>query len=144
MVDRNAIRVNQACIVVLVALAFLLNLPWLVAVVAVSLAVGLAAPEANPFRVLYVRALRPSGLVKSDVVREDPAPHRFAQGMGATCLALAVVLLAVGAATLGWALSGLVVVLAAVNLAFGFCTGCFIHYQLSRRGLLGARKGGTA
>ncbi len=144
MVDRTAIKTNQAGIVVLVVLAFLLNLPWLVAIVAISLAVGLVAPEWNPFRALYTRALRPAGLLRSDVVREDPAPHRFAQGMGATFLIVATVLLAFGVAVAGWVLAWLVAVLAAVNLVFGFCTGCFIHYQLSRRGLIGARRGGAA
>jgi len=144
MVDRTALKTNQAAIIALVALAFLLDLPWLVAIVAISLGVGLVAPEAGPFRLLYARVLRPAGILKADAVREDPAPHRFAQGVGATCLSLSVVLLAVGAATVGWALALLVVVLAAVNLIFGFCAGCFLHYQLSRRGLLGARKGGAA
>ena len=144
MVDRSAIKTNQAAIVALVILAFVFNLPWLVAVVALSLAIGLVSPEVSPFRLLYSRVLRPTGLLKSEVVSEAPAPHRFAQGVGATCLSLAVVLLAVGAMPVGWALSWLVVVLAAVNLVFGFCAGCFLHYQLSRRGLLGARKGGAA
>ena len=144
MVDRTAIKTNQAAIVALVVLAFLLNFPWLVAVVALSLAVGLVAPSAGPFRLLYTRALRPAGLLRSDVVHEDPAPHRFAQGVGATCLTLAVVLLALGAATAGWALAWLVVVLAAVNLVFGFCAGCFLHYQLRRHGLIGAHRGGAA
>ena len=144
MVDRTAIKTNQAAIVVLVVSAFLFNLPWLVAVVAICLAVGVGAPEANPFRLLYTRALRPAGLLRSDVAHESPAPHRFAQGMGATFLCVAVVLLAVGAATVGWALAWLVVILAAVNLFLGFCAGCFIHYQLSRRGLIGARRGGAA
>ncbi len=144
MVDRTAIKTNQAGIVALVVLAFLLDVPWLVGVVAVSLAVGLAAPEWNPFRLLYTRVLRPAGVVRPDVVREDPAPHRFAQGMGTTFLAIATILLAFGVAVVGWVLAWLVVVLAAVNLVFGFCAGCFIHYQLSRRGLIGARRGGTA
>ncbi len=144
MVDRTAIKTNQAAIVVLVVLAFLLDLPWLVAVVAICLAVGVGAPEANPFRLLYVRALRPVGLLRPDAVHEDPAPHRFAQGMGATFLAIATVLLVAGLATVGWALAWIVVVLAAVNLGFGFCTGCFLHYQLSRHGLIGARRGGAA
>jgi hypothetical protein len=144
MVDRSVIKTNQVGIVALVVLAFLFNLPWLVAVVAISLAAGLVAPEFGPFRLLYARALRPAGILRSDIVREDPAPHRFAQGVGVTFLSLAVVLLVVGAATVGWALAWLVVVLAAVNLVFGFCAGCFIHYQLSRRGLLGARRGGAA
>jgi len=144
MVDRSAIKTNQASIVVLVALGFVLNLPWLVAVVAFALALGLVAPEAGPFRLLYTRVLRPAGLLRPEVIREDPAPHRFAQGVGVTFLTLSIVLLVLGASTVGWAVAWLVVVLAGVNLVFGFCAGCFIHYQLSRRGLLGARRGGAA
>jgi hypothetical protein len=55
---------------------------------------------------------------------------------------LATILLAVGAPTIGWALGWVVVVLAGVNLFLGFCAGCFIHYQLARRGLLGPRRTG--
>lgn len=144
MVDRSAIKTNQASIVVLVVLGFVLNLPWLVAVVAFALALGLVAPEAGPFRLLYTRVLRPTGLLRPEVIREDSAPHRFAQGVGVTFLTFSIVLLVLGASTVGWAVAWLVVVLAGVNLVFGFCAGCFLHYQLSRRGLLGARRGGAA
>jgi hypothetical protein len=144
MVDRTALKVNQASIVTLVTVAFILDLPGLVALVAVALAIGLFAPDLGPFRLLYARALRPAGILKPVVVRESPAPHRFAQGIGTICLSLAFVLLAAGMATAGWALAWLVVVLAAVNLFFGFCAGCFLHYQLGRSGLLGARRGGAA
>jgi DMSO reductase anchor subunit len=41
-----------------------------------------------------------------------------------------------GYTVLGWVLAWLVVVLAAVNLFFGFCAGCFAFYQLSRLGLI--------
>ena len=38
----------------------------------------------------------------------------------------------------GLALSLLVAVLAFVNLAFGYCLGCQIYYQLSKAGLIRA------
>ncbi len=40
-----------------------------------------------------------------------------------------------GTHLLGWAPALLVIALAAVNLLFGFCTGCFIFFQLQRLGL---------
>ena len=36
---------------------------------------------------------------------------------------------------LGWLLVGVVIALAAVNLFLGFCLGCFMYYQLARRGI---------
>ncbi|HMQ34233.1 MAG TPA: DUF4395 family protein [Chloroflexaceae bacterium] len=33
---------------------------------------------------------------------------------------------------LGWALALMVVALAAINLIFGFCAGCFVYTQLAR------------
>jgi hypothetical protein len=62
----------------------------------------------------------------------NAAPHRFAQAMGAVCLALAALLLFLGFHLAGWTLGFLVLALALVNLVFGFCTGCFIYLQLGR------------
>jgi len=71
-------------------------------------------------------------LLRPDIHQEDAAPHRFAQGMGATVLILASLALFLGAPTVGWALALLVVALAAINLVFGFCVGCFIFFQIQR------------
>lgn len=135
--DRSALKVNQAAIIALVVAAFLLNLPWLAAFVALVMALGTARPELALFQRLYRDLLRPAGLLRPDLHQEDAAPHRFAQGMGAVVLGLAVVALLLGASTLGWALALLVVALAAINLIFGFCAGCFVYFQLAR--LRGAR-----
>ncbi len=86
MVDRSALSTNQASIVVLLLAAFILNLPVLVALVAAAMIVGTAWPAAGPFRQLYLRVLRPAGVLRAHPVQEDPAPHRFAMGMGAGCL----------------------------------------------------------
>jgi hypothetical protein len=37
-----------------------------------------------------------------------------------------------GLSALGWALTLLVVLLAAIDLVFGFCAGCFVYLQLAR------------
>jgi uncharacterized membrane protein YhaH (DUF805 family) len=135
--DRTALRVNQAAIIALLVLAFLLDLPWLAALVAAVMALGTVTPQLALFQRLYRDALRPAGLVRPDLHEEDPAPHRFAQGMGAAVLLLATLALFAGLPALGWGLALVVVALAAVNLLFGFCAGCFIFFQLQR--LRGAR-----
>jgi Domain of unknown function (DUF4395) len=131
-VDRTALRVNQAAIITLLALAFLLNQPWLVALVAAVMVLGTASPQLALFQRLYRDGLRPAGLLKPDLHTEAAAPHRFAQGLGGAVLVAASAALFVGLAVLGWVLALVVVALAAVNLAFGFCAGCFVYFQLTR------------
>jgi len=131
-VGRTALRVNQSFIIGFLALAFLLDQPWLMVFVCAVMAIGTAFPQAALFQRIYRDVLRPAGLLKPDVQAEDAAPHRFAQGMGAAVLLIAVIALFVGAPALGWGLSFVVIALAAVNLFFGFCAGCFVYFQLQR------------
>jgi hypothetical protein len=136
-VDTTAIKFNQASIIAFTLLAYVLDLPWLVLFVGAVLAVGSIWPGAALFQQAYRQVLKPVGLVKPHVIDDDPAPHRFAQGVGATFLGLSsLALLALNAISLGWGLAGLVVVLAAINLFFNFCAGCFVYYQLRRLGLI--------
>lgn len=130
--DRTALRVNQAAIIALLLVAFIVNLPWLVVIVAAIMTLGALSPELAVFQRLYRDVLRPAGLLRPDIHHEDAAPHRFAQGMGAATLILACLALFLGAPTIGWALALIVVALAAINLIFGFCVGCFIFFQLQR------------
>lgn len=136
-VDTHLIKFSQLWVVALTGIAFVLQWPPLVAVAAVALAISAAAPAASPFRLLYRRVAVPAGIVKPRIVEDDPAPHRFAQAVGATFLvAASLVLFLTGAAALGWILNLIVFVLAGVNLTVGFCAGCFVYYQLGRLGLL--------
>jgi hypothetical protein len=130
--DRTALRVNQAAMIVLLLVAFVANMPWLAATTAIIMALGAISPSLALFQRLYRDVLRPAGLLRPDIHQEDAAPHRFAQGMGATVLILASLALFLGAPTVGWALALLVVALAAINLVFGFCVGCFIFFQIQR------------
>jgi hypothetical protein len=135
--DRTATRVNQSLIIAFLVLGFLLNQPLLVAFVAVVMIIGTAFPQAALFQRIYRDVLKPAKLLQPDVHNEDAAPHRFAQGMGGGVLVLALIAFLAGAWTVGWALTILVVVLAAVNLVFGFCAGCFVYFQLQRFGVIG-------
>ncbi len=136
-VDTNQGKFAQGSTVLLTALAFLLNLPILVLITAVIMAWAALVPEANPYRWAYQCIAIPLGLLKPRVVEDDPAPHRFAQGVGVVFLLVAsIVLFFTHATVLGWTLDIIVFVLAGINLTTGFCAGCFVYYHLGRAGLL--------
>jgi hypothetical protein len=140
-IDSRQLQVNQGAIVALVLIGFVIGGgigATLVALTGLSLAAGALAPGSGPFQLLYRRLLRPLGLAP-DVHRGDPSPHRFAAMVGSTLLIAAALLIAAGAAITGWAIAFVVVALALVNLAFGFCAGCFLYLQIAR-----VRKGGAA
>lgn len=136
-VDRNAIKVNQVSIAVISTVAFLADSPSLAGALAVVLAIGTAWPAWGLFRAIYRRVVLPRRWLAPNVLDDDPAPHRFAQGVGATFLALGWIALVAGSSVLGWALVLLVAVLAMVNVLFDFCAGCFVYYQLRRFGIIG-------
>lgn len=125
MIDRTALKVNQAGIVLTVLLAFLLStiwpvLVWALPVLALVMLVGAIEPRAALFRQAYLTILRPAGLLRPRPVEESPRPHTFAQILGGVFLALASLAFGLSAPVLGWALAWIVLVLAFVNLAFGF------------------------
>jgi hypothetical protein len=135
MVDQNALRTNQVFIVATVAIAFLLGAErgaWLIALLAVCMAIGVISPGNGPIQLLYRKVLVPAGIVRPNREADSAAPHRFAQAMGAVCLSLAAIVLFLGFDLAGWGLGFIVLALALVNLLFGFCTGCFIYLQLGR------------
>ena len=136
-VDESALKVNQAFIIGLLLLAFVLDSVWLVAFVGGVMLLGTAVPGLSLFKRAYQHLLKPAGLVKPHVITDNPEPHRFAQGFGGVVVALAVIALLAGQPIIGWALVGLVIVLAALNLFLGFCAGCFVYYQLNRLGVPG-------
>lgn len=136
-VDHSALRVNQAFIIGFLAAAFVADLWPLAAFVSAVMLVGTIWPEAGLFKRVYQHVLKPAGLVKPDMIADNPEPHRFAQGLGGVFTLLATAALLLGAPVIGWALTWLVIALAALNLFLGFCAGCFVYYQLNRLGVPG-------
>ena len=133
LVDRTALKFNQGSIITLVVTAFALQLPWLVALLALVLLVGTAVPSAGVFKLLYTLILRPLGILRPDVVEEDNAQHVFAQGLGGIFLTVAFIFLAVvNQPVVGWIVSFLVAALALVNLTVNFCLGCVLYLRLRR------------
>jgi len=142
LLDHSALKVNQAGIVVTVLVAFIGSafyrpLLVLIPLLAIVLLLGTFAPQLALFKQLYFKVLKPRGIVKPRPVQDRPEPHNFAQGMGGVVLAIASVFL-LPLTVVGLALALLVAVLAFVNLAFGYCVGCQIYFQLGKRGLIKA------
>jgi uncharacterized membrane protein len=121
--DRNQLRFNQALLVFLLPLAAFLDRPWLVYV-----AFLLMASQHTPWDLMV--ALKRLLRVPPAVVEEDPRPHRFARFLGAVFLGLASLFLLLGLKGVGYALALVVALLAFINLAFGFCLGCFLYLHL--------------
>ena len=137
-VDTHLAKFSQTCTVVLAGLAFIFSQPVIVLLAAIVMTLAALFPATlNPYRLLYRGIVLPLGLLKPRVVEDDPAPHRFAQGVGAVFLiAATLVLFFTRAYAVGWALDLIVFVLAGINLTVGFCAGCFVYYHLGRLGVV--------
>jgi len=142
LVDHSALKVNQTGIVATVLVAFFGSFLsplflTLIPLLGIVLLLGTFVPRLALFKQVYFQILKPRGIVKPRPVQDRPEPHNFAQGLGGVFLGIASILL-VSVPIVGLALALLVAVLAFVNLAFGYCLGCQIFFQLERRGLLRA------
>lgn len=139
LVDHSAIRTNQAFVIGLSVLAFILNLPWLAGIVAGAMLLGTLLKQPG-FGFIYLFVLRPLGLVRPDALPDNPEPHRFAQGFGGLVLLAGYGASLAGLDVLGWAFTWLVIALSALNLFGGFCVGCAVYYWLSRLNVPGFKK----
>ena len=142
VVDHSALKVNQAAIVTTVLVAFAGSAVYrpllvLIPLLAIVLLLGTFAPQLALFKQLYFKVLKPRGIVKPRPVQDRPEPHNFAQGLGGVFLAVASIFL-IPLPVVGLALALLVAVLAFVNLAFGYCLGCQIYFQLGKAGVIRA------
>jgi len=138
-VDHAALKANQIAIILLSLLAFILSLPWIAFGTAIVMALGTIFAKPGFFPV-YAGISRPLGWAKPDIIKDNPEPHRFAQGFGTVVLLGGSAALFSGLSGLGWSLVWLVIVLASLNAFAGFCAGCFVYYQLARLSLPGFSK----
>jgi hypothetical protein len=136
-VDQNGLKTGQAATILLLILAFVLNAPWLVALVALAQLLSALDLPIAPYRLLYQNVVKPSGLLKPHIIPDNPEPHRFALLVGALFNGAATVALLAGAPLIGWVLVGIVVVLANLNFWLNFCAGCWMYYQFNRLGVPG-------
>jgi molybdopterin converting factor small subunit len=136
-VDQSAIRTNQAFITGLLLVGFIANSWVMTGFASLVMLVGTLLPEAGLFKRIYQHILKPIGLVKPDVIRDNPEPHLFSQGLGGLVTLAGTASLLLGLPLVGWVLMWIVIVLASLNLFVGFCAGCFVYYRLNRLGVPG-------
>jgi hypothetical protein len=129
LVDVRAARAVQALVAALVAIAALAGDWKLLALPALHLALAASLGRRGnlPVRAFeaWVRPRLPDGAV------EDARPPRFASGVGAVFLAVALLAHAAGAHAVGWALAFAVAALAGLAAATGLCVGCKLYWLVA-------------
>jgi hypothetical protein len=131
-VDHSGLRTGQTITIISLLLGFVLNSWVLVAFVAVAQFLAAVDAPFAPYRLIYQRIVKPSGLVKPVVIDDNPEPHRFAQLIGSIFNGTATLLLLAGVPTVSWVLVWIVTALANLNLWLNICLGCMMYYQLNR------------
>lgn len=127
-IDPRGHRFGAALSAVLLAVAFLLQAPILVALIA--LALGASAGFGTQYSALgrpwppIRRALR----LGKPTELESEYPPRFAQALGTIGLAIALILFALGVAPWAWVPVGGVAALQVVLAATGYCLGCRLYF----------------
>lgn len=137
-VNEVSARLVAGGVVVMSALAIVLDLRWLTAVIAYGfVARVLTGPTLSPLGQVVTRVVTPRLAVPPRLV--PGPPKRFAQGVGAV-LSMSAVALALGLHHWGAAkvLLGALVAAAFLEAALGLCLGCRIFALLMRAGIIPA------
>ena len=134
VIDARAPRFNQATVGLVSLLAVLTGWWWLLALLALQLALGLTLGRRWCLAcVFYFEVLQPR---LGEGRLEDSRPPRFANLVGLAVLTGATLAYAGGFTTLGAALGLLVGALALLAATTGFCAGCTAYklgYRLTGR-----------
>ena len=126
-IDPRGMRLGAGISAIVLAVAFLLNLPWLAVLVGVNLGISaffgtkLFLPGRAWPIVKRTLKLGPTEL-------EHEYPPRFAQALGATFLLLAAIAFLAGVPTVGWLLVGAVAGLQTLLAVTGICVGCRLYF----------------
>jgi hypothetical protein len=133
-IDPRGPQLTAAVTAVVLVVILLLPAPWaaaLTAVQAVLFAIGaVRGVQHTPHAWLFRTVVRPR-LGPPDQL-EDPAPPRFAQGVGLAFTLVALVGFTTGLALLGQVAIGLALVAALLNAVFRFCLGCEMYLLFKR------------
>ncbi|GAA5085545.1 hypothetical protein HNP84_008592 [Thermocatellispora tengchongensis] len=124
-IDPRFTRFAASITTVVLAVVLVTGSVWLLAAQAVVFALGLAG--VSPYKPLF-RALvtSPPGEL------EDPAPPRFAQGVGLVFAIVGLVGFIAQITPLALAATAAALFAAFLNAAFGFCLGCEMYLIIRR------------
>ncbi|AXT86072.1 DUF4395 domain-containing protein [Aeromicrobium sp. A1-2] len=134
LVDPRGLRV--AATATATVLALVLVIPgqvgvWLlaaqVAIFAVAALVGL---KYSPYAIVFARFIRPR--IGAPTELEDARPPRFAQIVGLSFTAVALLAFLGGAATVAYIAAALALMAALLNATVGLCLGCELYLAVRR------------
>lgn len=127
LIDPRGQRFGAGVSALVLAAAFMADLPWLVALVGLNLLVS-AAFGTRLFLPGRAWPLVRSALRLGPTEPEHEYPPRFAQALGGTFLALATLAFVVGVPVAGWLLTAVVAGLQVLLAATGICVGCRLYF----------------
>jgi hypothetical protein len=133
-IDPRGPQLTAGITAVVLAVVLLLPSPWaavLTGVQALLFAIGATrGVQHTPHAWLFRTAIRPR-LAPPDEL-EDPAPPRFAQGVGLAFALVALVGFTAGVTLLGQVAIGFALLAALLNAVFRFCLGCEMYLLIKR------------
>ena len=142
VIDARAPRANQTVVGAVTLVGVLTGQWWLLALVALQLALGLTLGRRWCLAcVAYFELIQPR---LGEGPLEDARPPRFANVLGVVVLAAGSAAYLLGAGTLGAVFGLLVAALALLSAVTGFCTGCQIYRVGARLRGLGSGRGHIA
>jgi Domain of unknown function (DUF4395) len=130
-IDARGPRFAASLTTVVLAVTLVTGSGWLLAAQAVVFAVGaFAGVQRSPYGWLFRAFIRPRLGPPSRT--EDPAPPRFAQGVGLVFAVVGTLGWFAGPRWLGMAATACALAAAFLNAAFSYCLGCEMYLLLKR------------
>lgn len=126
-IDPRGHRFGAGVSAALLVIGLLLNAPWVVAVVLISIGVSAAfGLRYSIYGAAWRRIVRVARLGPAEP--EHEYPPRFAQVLGSVALVLSLGAFALGASLAGWAFALAVAGLQTLLAATGYCLGCRLYF----------------
>ena len=130
-IDPRGPRFGAVITTVVLAVVLITGSAWLLGVQLLVFAIGaLAGLRYAPYGIVYRYLVRPR--LGPPARNEPEAPPRVSPGVGMVFAAGGVVGYALGATTVGIALTALALFAAFLNAAFDFCLGCQVYLFIQR------------
>ncbi len=133
-VDPRGLRVAAALSALALAVVLTTPPPFSMTVLLVQTVVfGIGAfvsLQRSPYAIVFARFVRPR--IGPPTEMEDARPPRFAQVVGFSFAALAVLGFTLGAPAIGFAAVGFALVAALLNASVGLCLGCEMYLAWTR------------
>lgn len=127
MIDPRGHRFGAGVSAIALIAAAVTGAIWLVVLVLLSIGTSAALGlRYSIYGAVWRRLMAAAGLGR--VEPEHEYPPRFAQVLGSVALTLALIAVALGATTIGWALSLAVAILQTLLAVTGYCLGCRLYF----------------